>query len=134
MFSDSYPVRVRIAAVACHRFICRPRRRTSLAALSGLVAWMVCGLCNFPAAQATTATATALAVTSGSGAVTTVAAGSVVTLTAAVHAGSTAITTGQVNFCDASAQYCTDIHLLGTAQLTSAETAVLKFRPGIGSS
>ncbi len=47
--------------------------------------------------------------------------------------GSVAVTVGQVNFCDASAKYCTDIHLLGTAQLTSAGTAVLKFIPGIGS-
>jgi hypothetical protein len=40
---------------------------------------------------------------------------------------------GQVNFCDATAASCTDIHLLGTAQLTSAGTAVLRFRPGPGS-
>jgi hypothetical protein len=43
------------------------------------------------------------------------------------------VTVGQVNFCDASATYCTDIHLLGTAQLTSAGTAAMKFVPGIGS-
>ena len=30
-------------------------------------------------------------------------------------------------------RYCEDIHLLGTAQLTSAGTAVLKFIPGMGS-
>jgi hypothetical protein len=62
-----------------------------------------------------------------------VAAGSKLTLVAAVSSGSTALTTGQVNFCDASAAYCTDIHILGTAQLTSAGTAQLKFIPGIGS-
>ena len=61
---------------------------------------------------------------------TSVAVGSVVTLTVTVKAGSTALTTGQVNFCDAAAKYCTDIHLLGTAQLTSAGTAALRFRPG----
>ncbi|MGA7343548.1 MAG: VCBS repeat-containing protein [Terracidiphilus sp.] len=38
-----------------------------------------------------------------------------------------------MNFCDATAAYCTDIHLLGTAQLTASGTAVLKFIPGIGS-
>jgi hypothetical protein len=43
------------------------------------------------------------------------------------------LTTGQVNFCDATATYCTDIHLLGAAQLTSAGAATLKFRPGVGS-
>ena len=56
-----------------------------------------------------------------------------VTLTATVQAGATALTLGQVNFCDATAASCTDIHLLGTAQLTSAGTAVLRFRPGPGS-
>ena len=38
-----------------------------------------------------------------------------------------------MSFCDASARYCTDIHVLGTAQLTSAGTATLILRPGIGS-
>jgi hypothetical protein len=78
------------------------------------------------------ATTTVLAVTSGSAAVTTVSAGKVVTLTATVKAGTKAITTGQVNFCDASAAFCTDIHLLGTAQLTKTGTATIKLRPGIG--
>jgi hypothetical protein len=55
-----------------------------------------------------------------------------VTLTASVTAGATALSVGQVKFCDASATYCTDIHLLGTAQLTSAGTAVFRFHPGIG--
>jgi hypothetical protein len=50
-----------------------------------------------------------------------------------VAAGSKAVTVGQVNFCNASATYCTDIYLLGTAQLTSAGTAVFRFIPGIGS-
>jgi subtilase family serine protease len=53
-------------------------------------------------------------------------------LTAAVSAGSTPLTTGQVEFCDATAAFCGDIHLLGTAQLTSARTAILKFIPGMG--
>ena len=82
------------------------------------------------AAPATTSTT--LALTSGGTAVTTVAAGSVVTLTAAVSAGSKQLTSGQVNFCDAAYAYCSDVHLLGTAQLTSAGTAVLRFFPGMG--
>jgi hypothetical protein len=61
-----------------------------------------------------------------------VGSGSKVTLTAAVASGSTKVTVGQVNFCDASASSCTDIHLLGTAQLTSAGTATLNLRPSIG--
>jgi hypothetical protein len=74
-----------------------------------------------------------LSVTSGGNVVTTVAPGSVVTLTATVMAGSTPVTPGQVNFCDATAKFCTDIHLLGTAQLTANGTATMKFRPGVGS-
>ena len=47
-------------------------------------------------------------------------------------AGSAAVTTGQVNFCDESAKTCTDVHLLATEQLTGAGTATFKFRPGMG--
>jgi hypothetical protein len=83
------------------------------------------------AAPATTTTT--LAVSSAEGAVTTVTSGSVVTLTATVEAGTAAVRLGTVNFCDAAAKFCTDIHMLGTAQLTSAGTAVLRFIPGIGS-
>jgi hypothetical protein len=79
------------------------------------------------------ATTTTLAVTSGGSAVSTVNSGSVVTLTATVTTGGTPVTVGRVNFCDATATYCTDIHLLGTAQLTKAGKASMKFRPGVGS-
>lgn len=78
-------------------------------------------------------TSTTLAVTSGGSSATTVASGAVVALTATVNEGSTPVTAGQVNFCDAAAKYCADIFLLGTAQLTSAGTAQMKFRPGAGS-
>jgi len=84
-----------------------------------------------------TPTATTLAITSEGNAVTTVSAGSPVTLTATVAAGTTPVTVGQVNFCDASATYCTDIHVLGTAQLIQAGpgagTAVLRLITGVGS-
>ena len=59
------------------------------------------------------------------------AAGTVVTLTAQVTAGDANVSPGQVNFCDATAAYCMDIHILATAQLTSSGTATYKFRPGI---
>ncbi len=71
-------------------------------------------------AESSTATSTTLALTSGGSASSSVASGSVVTLVASVKTGSTAVTAGHVNFCDASAVYCTDIHIVGTAQLTSA--------------
>jgi hypothetical protein len=83
------------------------------------------------------ATTTSLAITSGGNAVTTVSSGSMVTLTATVVAGTTPVTIGQVSFCDATAKYCTDIHIVGTAQLiqagAGAGTAVFRFIPGIGS-
>jgi FG-GAP-like repeat len=79
------------------------------------------------------ATVITLSLTAGGNAVSSVAGGTVVTLTAAVQAGATTLKLGQVNFCDATAASCTDIHLVGTAQLTSVGTAVLRFRPGTGS-
>jgi hypothetical protein len=42
------------------------------------------------------------------------------------------VTAGQVEFCDAMAAHCEDIHTLGTAQLTSTGTAIVKFVPGQG--
>src|ERR1700733_2588806 len=91
------------------------------------VAW-----CGPQPAGASQATATTLSLTAGGNAVSSISGGTVVTLTATVQAGATALTLGQVNFCDATAPSCTDIHLLGTAQLTSAGTAVLRVRPGPG--
>src|ERR1700761_6482055 len=60
------------------------------------------------------ATAITLSLTSGGNAVSSVAGGTVVTLTATVQAGGTALKLGQVNFCDTIAASCTDIYLLGT--------------------
>ena len=62
--------------------------------------------------------------------VSTVAPGDAVTLTAAVNGGT--VTQGLVNFCNAAATYCTDIQLIGSAQLTSAGTATFTLLPGIG--
>jgi hypothetical protein len=97
---------------------------------SGLL-WVLL-LSGLPAAATGTVTTTTLTATSGRSAVTTVRSGTAITLTATVQAGATALKVGQVNFCDASAVHCTDIHLIGTSQLTSAGTAALKFFPGIG--
>lgn len=113
-----------------------PRARNRKAVLLQALVIALIGLCigASPAlAQTRAATTTNLSVTAKTGAVTTVTSGTVITLRASVSAGGTALTTGQVNFCDASAKYCTDIHLLGTAQLTTGGTATLRFRPGIGS-
>jgi trimeric autotransporter adhesin len=96
------------------------------------IACLAC--CGWPEpVRAAQASATTLSLTSGGNAVSSVAGGTVVTLTATVQAGATTLNLGQVNFCDATAASCTDIHLVGTVQLTSAGTAVLHFRPGPGS-
>ena len=84
-------------------------------------------------AQTKTATVTSLSVSAGGSATSSVAAGTVVTLSAQVTAGGANVSPGRVNFCDATATYCTDIHILATAQLTSSGTATYKFRPRIGS-
>ena len=98
--------------------------------VNGCVASTAKALLNSPAPPPT---ATTLALTSGGSAVTTITHGTAVTLTATVVSGSTPVTPGRVNFCDAPAPACTDIHLLGTAQLTSNGTASFRFIPGNGS-
>jgi hypothetical protein len=84
-------------------------------------------------AQTKAATVTSLSVSSGGSEVSSVAAGTVVSLTVQVTSGGANVSVGQVNFCDATAAYCTDIHIIATAQLTNSGTATYKFRPGIGS-
>jgi hypothetical protein len=78
------------------------------------------------------ATTTTLTISANGATVTTVPAKTPVTLTATVTTGGSPVVLGQVNFCDATAAFCTDIHLLGTAQLTAAGTATLRFIPGLG--
>ena len=90
-------------------------------------------LAGAPHAFAATPTVTTLAITSGGSAVSTSTNGVTVTLTATVSASGTPVTPGQVNFCDATATFCTDIHIIASAQLTAAGTAVFSFRPGVGS-
>ena len=84
-------------------------------------------------AQSLSASAVTLKITAGGGSVTSVPEGTPVALTAVVMSHGKAVTSGQVKFCDATAKACADIHLLGTAQITSAGTAVLRSIPGPGS-
>jgi hypothetical protein len=69
------------------------------------------------------ATTTTLTLSSGGVAVASVPPDTVVALTATVKVGANPQNVGRVNFCDASAGDCTDIHLLGTVSLTSRGTA-----------
>lgn len=97
-----------------------------------LFAFSLC--CAYPGAYAVTASTASLAVTSGGKPVTSVTSGTTVALTATVVAGTTLITPGTVNFCDSAiSKDCTGVGLLGTAQLTSAGTASLNLRLGVGS-
>ncbi|MGB9148401.1 MAG: chitobiase/beta-hexosaminidase C-terminal domain-containing protein [Acidobacteriaceae bacterium] len=84
---------------------------------------------TLPAQAASTTT---LAITAGGSPVTSVAAGTVVTLTANVASGGAAVTPGTVDFCNASATTCMDSNLIGSAQLTAAGTATVIFRAGRG--
>lgn len=110
----------------------RPPARLNLFCFALAIAGLAWWGCPQPA-WASQTTATTLSLTSGGNAVSSVAGGTVVTLTATVRASGAALTLGQVNFCDVAAASCTDIHLVGTAQLTSAGTAVLRLLPGPGS-
>src|SRR6201986_3323991 len=108
-----------------------PRRLRSFRCALAIACLACCG--GTKPVRAAQASVTTLSLSSGGNAVSSVAGGSLVTLTATVQAGATTLRLGQVNFCDAASASCTDIHLVGTAQLTSAGTAVLRFRPGPGS-
>jgi sugar lactone lactonase YvrE len=61
-----------------------------------------------------------------------VAAGTVATLTATVVSNSVPVTQGTVIFCNAAATYCEGSAVFGSAQLTSAGTAAIKLRLGVG--
>jgi hypothetical protein len=109
-----------------------------LVRISALFLMFVCGVS--PSAWASTATTTALTIFSAAN--TDVSDGSVssgteVLLAATVNTGTVGVSPGQVNFCDASAESCTDIHLIATAQLFQSDPgagiAFFAFRPGIGS-
>jgi hypothetical protein len=83
-------------------------------------------------ASAIAATNTDLSITFQGNSITTVDWGSTVTLTATVTSSGTAVTTGQVRFCEVAVTKCTDLQVIGTAQLTGAGSAAMKFIPGIG--
>ena len=103
------------------------------AVVGALLLALICIVLSPTAARAAaTATTTTLAITSSTGTVTSVAAGTAVSLTATVKAGATLVPAGSVYFCDASAAHCTDIHRIGTGQLGTSGTAVLKLVPGPG--
>ncbi len=76
---------------------------------------------------------TTFTVTAGGVSTNSVTPGTVVTLSASVLTNGVPVTRGQISFCDAHAPLCADIHLIGSAQLTSAGIATFRFIPGPGS-
>ena len=91
-------------------------RRKLIPSLSlGAIALTVLLLPTYAATPATTTTT--LTITESGQPVATVTQGSLLKLTATVTSGTSAVTTRQVNFRDASGASCSDIHFLGWAQL-----------------
>ena len=107
---------------------------TTLPAGADSLTAVYAGDTNFLASTSSTVTATVAATTTTTLTLSSssVATGTAVTFTAAVSNGAN-VTTGTVTFCDATQTFCLNSAVIGTAQLTSAGTAVIKLVPGIGS-
>src|SRR3954453_23958451 len=125
---DSMSARILSGAPCCMLFL---RQRFLQPVVGSLV---VLGFGAIALAQ-TTATTTRLVVSPST---SPVASKTVVTLTATVVAGATPVHPGMVTFCDTSlttvprGATCASLAVMGTAQLTSTGTAVLKLVPGPG--
>jgi hypothetical protein len=93
---------------------------------------LLCICATAASAQTKVATTTTLAVNASGVPLNSVSSGTKVFFTATVTAGATLVNPGQVNFCDAAAPSCTDVHILATGQLTTAGKALLTLRPSPG--
>lgn len=78
------------------------------------------------------ATTTTLTITSDGNPVASIDYGAAVVLNASVSTNGQALTAGTVEFCSEAASSCTDVNLLGSAQLSPAGTAALTLKPGVG--
>src|ERR1700722_18653063 len=105
-------------------------RRASMMAIGCMKMALLLVAALLPGTMMLAQTTTALVVAPSAG---PLAPHTVVTLTATVVAGSTPVHPGLVTFCDATAPHCSGVAVVGTAQLTPAGTAVLRFVPGSGS-
>jgi len=93
-----------------------------------LVALGACAYAQVSNAPAVTTTALSISPSDGM-----LVAGSPLTLTARVSAQGAPITRGTVVFCAAGTPRCTDLSVLGKAQLTGNGTASVKLTLGVGS-
>jgi len=112
----------------CHRALALIAKRTHILTILAALS-----LAAIPLPVLASTSATTLSITVGSASVASVSPQTVITLTATVVAGSSPVNPGQVTFCDATTPFCTDVHALGTAQLTVNGTATLRFVPSLGS-
>jgi hypothetical protein len=112
-------------------FSLNTRRHNLFALLQSIIPFAVLALLavHLEAQQPST---TVLAITSNGTPTTSIAQGAIVTLTATASQAGSPVVLGQVLFCDATAPFCTDIHVVGTSQLTTSGTAVFHFTPAIG--
>ncbi|MGA7155862.1 MAG: FG-GAP-like repeat-containing protein [Acidobacteriaceae bacterium] len=109
-----------------------PVNQTSLRLSYRAALFVLLALSSGLGAAAQAYTTTTIAFTAAGAPVTVVLAGTAVTLTATVTSNGVPVTPGQVKFCDAIPGHCTDIHLLGTAQLSTSGVATFKFIPAVG--
>ena len=94
---------------------------------------LVALLCASAVSRAASTTSTTLSVTSGGVNSTSVSVGAPITLTATVVSTGAAVHPGTVRFCDLTANAtCSEVSMLGTAQLTSGGTASISLRFGVG--
>jgi len=111
---------------ASHQPLRRPSKKSKIIATLLLLA----GFATSVSAYASSPTTTIL---QASGAGGSLPSGSVITLTASVVSGATAVTPGTVNFCDVSLNTnCTAMTAIGSAQLTTAGIASIKTQLGVG--
>jgi trimeric autotransporter adhesin len=95
-------------------------------------AFVILALSGVPPAHAVPLTITSLSITPSGNPVTSVQSSTVVSLTATVTIAGAPATSGQIIFCDADAVACTDVHILGGAQILSSGTATLPYIPRVG--
>jgi Bacterial Ig-like domain (group 3)/FG-GAP-like repeat len=106
---------------------CHVSRCGTKAFVSALIWIASIGGLGAQAYASTNQTTTNLSVSS-----TSMAAGTVLTLTATVTGAHTPVTKGQVTFCDATATHCDGAAVFGVARVTSNHTAAIKLTLGVG--
>jgi len=101
-------------------------------ALIAAFAWFAEPAVAAKSTAALSPTTVTLAISAAGSPVTTTTLGTTVTLTATPVSGGAAVFPAIVKFCDATLTSCDSATEIGAAHVTSAGTAILRVRPGIG--